>query len=161
MQDAVALVVDEQWTVSTSIRAHTAAMVGVCADDPSAASRETIMQIVEEGVTAAADDVTLLLAAVEWYTKCHASSDAIDLLHRVIKVQPANVVAANNLAMLLADERREFDQALGHIDKVLKRAGPAPEFLDTKGWILVQMNRAPEALPWLTKAAERSTFNVH
>ena len=157
-EEAVKLVSDNRWAVSIAIRAHTAAMVGVSASDLSRPYSETIMQIVNDGVTANRDDVTLMLAAAEWHTKCKSPSIAIDLLDHAVKVQPANVVAANNLAMLLADERRDFDQALGHIENVLKQAGPAPEFLDTKGWILVQMNRAQEALPWLRKAAERSSL---
>ena len=157
VEAAIELVTDENWSVNTSIRAHTVAIVGVSAAHLSAASRATIMQIVEDGVAATSDDVTLLLAAGEWYTKCQESSVAIDLLLRAVAVQPANVVAANNLAMLLADERGDFEQALSYIENVLKQAGPVPEFLDTKGWILVQMNRAQEALPWLMKAAERSS----
>lgn len=157
-EEAVRLVADNSWAVRMAIRAHTAAMVGVSANDLSQPNSEAITQIVNDGVTANHDDVTLMLAAAEWHTKCKSPSVAIDLLDHAVKVQPANVVAANNLAMLLADERRDFDQALGHIENVLKQAGPAPEFLDTKGWILVQMNRAQEALPWLTRAAERSSL---
>jgi tetratricopeptide (TPR) repeat protein len=81
----------------------------------------------------------------------------MELLHRVVALQPGNVIAANNLAMMLADESRDFQQAIKYIDDVLERSGPVAEFLDTKGWILVQMNRAEEALPWLTEAADRST----
>lgn len=82
---------------------------------------------------------------------------AIQLLRRAVAAKPSNVVAANNLAMLLADDARELEQALQCIDKVLQQAGPVAEFLDTKGWILVQMDRAEEALPWLAEAAERAT----
>ncbi len=157
VEDAVELVADEQWSVSTAIRAHTAAIVGVSAAHLPATSKATIMQIIEDGVTAANDDVTLLLAAGEWYTKCQATCAAIETLRRAVTLQPDNVVAANNLAMLLADERGDFEQALKYIDNVLQQTGPVSEFLDTKGWILVQMNRAEEALPWLTQAAERSS----
>jgi exosortase len=155
--DAVELVTDDNWAVGASIRAHTAAMVGVNAEHLSQGVRETITRFVDEGVKSASDDITLMLAAAEWYTKCASTAGAIELLARVIKLQPGNVVAANNLAMLLADDERDFDQALKYIENVLQRVGPAPEFLDTKGWILVRMNRAQAALPWLTEAAERSS----
>jgi tetratricopeptide (TPR) repeat protein len=157
VENAVAIVGDERWSVSTASRARAAAIVGVNAVDLSAASKTSIMQIVEEGVTTTNDDVALLLAAVEWYTKCQASSAAIEMLQRVVTLQPDNVVAANNLAMLLADEQCDFEQALEYIDNVLKQSGAVSEFLDTKGWILVRMNRAEEALPWLTKAADGSS----
>ncbi len=156
VERAVKLLTDERWSVSTPVRAYTAAIVGVSSVNLPTASKATIMQVIEDGVPAISDDVSLLLAAAEWYTTCQATSAAMELLQRAVTLQPENVVAANNLAMLLADERCDFEQALGCIDNVLKRAGPVSEVLDTKGWILVQMNRAEEALPWLTKAAERS-----
>ncbi len=81
----------------------------------------------------------------------------IGLLQRVVAAEPHNVVVANNLAMLLADEAKEFEQALQCIDRVLERTGPVAEFLDTKGWILVQMDRAAEAIPWLTEAMARAS----
>jgi tetratricopeptide (TPR) repeat protein len=80
----------------------------------------------------------------------------IGLLQRVVAAEPHNVVVANNLAMLLADEAKEFEQALQCIDRVLERTGPVAEFLDTKGWILLQMDRAAEAIPWLTEATARA-----
>ena len=58
--------------------------------------------------------------------------------------------------MLLAEEGRDFQRALRHIDHVLKQTGPVSEFLDTKGWILVQMNRAEDALVWFNRALESS-----
>jgi exosortase len=157
VERAIELITDEQWSVSQPMRAHTAAIVGVSADDLSAETKATLMQIIEEGVAGTSDDVPLLLAAVEWYTKSQITSIAMELLHRVVALQPENVIAANNLAMMLADDSRDYQQAIKYIDDVLERSGPVAEFLDTKGWILVQMNRAEEAIPWLTEAADRST----
>ena len=153
-EQAVHRIADERWAVSPPLRAHTAAMVGVSATDLSDNSRAAIMRIVEEGVAAASDDEALLLAAAEWSTKCQATSSAMEMLRRAVIVQPRNVVAANNLAMLLAVEGRDFELALEYIDSVLRQTGPVSEFLDTRGWILVQMNRAEEAIPWLIRAVD-------
>jgi exosortase len=158
-ETAVRLVRSKQWPASVPMRAHTAAMVGVAATDLTAAAKDAISQIVTAGVATAKDDVTLLLAAAEWLAKCQAASEAMKLLQRAIVLQPDNVVAANNLAMLLADSRNDFDQAMKHIDGVLERSGPVAEFLDTKGWILVLMDRAQEALPFLNEAARRRNTN--
>ncbi len=153
---AVELVADEGWSVDTAVRAHTAAVVGVHAAELSAASRATIMEMVKNGVKTVREDAVLLLAAEQWFTKCQDMSAALEMLQRAVAVQPDNVIAANNLAMLLVDEGRDFEQALRYIDDVLRRTGPVAEFLDTRGWILVQMRRAEEALPWLTRAVEGS-----
>ncbi|WP_250933656.1 tetratricopeptide repeat protein [Aporhodopirellula aestuarii] len=157
VHDALELIADDSWSVSAPIRAHTAAIVGANAANLSTASKATIMQIVQDGTTAASDDATLLMAAVQWYTRCQSTSDAMELLKRVVALQPENVIAANNLAMMLADEGCEFERAIECIDNALKQTGPVAEFLDTKGWILVQMNRSEEAIPWLIKAVEQSS----
>ncbi|TWT83603.1 Transmembrane exosortase [Planctomycetes bacterium CA13] len=157
VDNAVELIASERWSVDTSVRAHTAAIVGISAATLSNASKATIMQIVQDEIAKTSDDVPLLLAAAKWYTKCQATSNALEMLRRVVTLQPENVVAANNLAMMLADEGCDFEGAIEHIDNALKQTGPIAEFLDTKGWILVQMNRAEDAIAWLTKAAEHSS----
>ncbi|PAY21305.1 hypothetical protein CKO51_01635 [Rhodopirellula sp. SM50] len=149
---AVTLVADPRWTVNTSLRAHTAAVIAVSTDDLSAAHQAILEPIIAGGVTEAVDDPTLLMAIVAWHTHHQRQTAAMDLLDRAVARHPDHVVAANNLAMLLAEEGRDFQRALRHIDHVLKQTGAVPEFLDTKGWILVRMNRAEDALEWFNRA---------
>ncbi|MDV6029939.1 MAG: tetratricopeptide repeat protein [Phycisphaera sp. RhM] len=149
---AVTLVADPRWTVNTSLRAHTAAVIAVSTDDLSSAHQATLEPIIEHGMSEAVDDSTLLMAIVAWHMHHQRRTAAIELLDRAVTRHPDNVVAANNLAMLLAEEGRDFQRALRHIDHVLKQTGPVPEFLDTKGWILVRMNRAEDALEWFHRA---------
>jgi exosortase len=137
-------------------RAHTAAMVGVYGGQLNSEDQTKIDVIIAAGLASDEKDVGLLLAAAEWYTASRATVLAIDCLTQAVELQPDNVIAANNLAMLLADEQQEFEQALATIERVLQRTGPVPEFLDTKGWILVQMDRVSEAIPWLNQAMEVS-----
>ncbi len=153
---AVALVADPRWTVDTSLRAHTAAVIAVSTTGLSPALQATLEPIIQRSVSEAVDDPPLLMAIVAWHTQHQRKTAAIELLDRAVTRHPDNVVAANNLAMLLAEEGRDFQRALRHIDHVLKQTGPVSEFLDTKGWILVQMNRAEDALVWFNRALESS-----
>lgn len=154
--EAVALISDQRWSVDSCVRARTAAIAGLTAADLSDTAQATIMQLIEDGVAAAGDDVSLLLAAAEWYTRCQATSRALEMLRRAVALDPKHLVAANNLAMLLASENRDCDQALQTIEDILQRTGPVAQFLDTKGWILVQMNRAEEAIACLAEADRRT-----
>ena len=89
------------------------------------------------GVETANDDVTLLLAAAEWFTKCRAAAPAVELLQRAVVLQPENVVAANNLAMLLADSNRDFDLAIDNGVLAIDMAGPHGlvwDLCEAAGW---------------------------
>ncbi|QDV40957.1 Transmembrane exosortase [Stieleria neptunia] len=149
---AVALVSDPRWTVNTSLRAHTAAVIAVSTTEWSPADQATLEPIIQRGVIEAVDDPALLMAIVAWHTHHRRKTAALELLDRAVTRHPDNVVAANNLAMRLAEEGRDLQRALRHIDDVLKQTGPVSEFLDTKGWILVQMDRAEDALVWFRRA---------
>lgn len=153
--EALIQIASERWKASLPVRAHTAAMIGVSAPELTGRHRANITRWVSFGVEHADQDVRLLLAAAEWFSKCDSIPRALQVLERAVELQPDNVIAANNLAMLLADSKRDFAQALAYIDGVLEQSGPAAEFLDTKGWILVLMDRADEALPILNSAVDR------
>ena len=139
------------------LRAHTAAIVGVSAQALSAEASQTIERIVAQGLEASQDDVTVLLGAAEWYAKLQSPAAAMKILTRALTVEPGNPVAANNLAMLLADQVGDYEQALRHINGVLAQTGPVAEFLDTKGWILLQMKLPGEAIQWLGRAIAEPT----
>ncbi len=67
---------------------------------------------------------------------------------------PANVVAANNLASMLATYR-EDPEALARASRVAKRlkGTKTPEFMDTYGWIALREGRVQEALDYLIPSA--------
>ncbi|WP_182864768.1 archaeosortase/exosortase family protein [Rhodopirellula sp. JC639] len=161
-EEAVTLVAAPGWAVDASLRAHTAAVVGVSAVELSPSLAARLEPIIRGGQSRAIGDTTLLTAIVDWYTRRQRPAAAMELLDRAVTADPQNVIAANNLAMLLADQAGDGprtqprSRALKLIDHVLEQTGPQPAFLDTKGWILVQMDRADEALPLLKQAADAS-----
>lgn len=151
-EEAIACLSDPRWPAGASLRAHTAAVVGVHAGNLSDASKAMLEAIMQRASKETSNDTTLLLAMVTWYSHCNDTTAAKQLLEHAVAAQPGNVIAGNNLAMLLADEGNDFDRALACIDKVLEITGPVTEFLDTKGWILVQMDRSSEAISLLKEA---------
>ena len=66
----------------------------------------------------------------------------------------------NNLAYFLVEQDKDIDEALGFIDKAIELfeerypGEENPNFLDTRGWILVKLGRCAEAVPVLERAAE-------
>lgn len=65
------------------------------------------------------------------------NQEAIRLFRRTLELAPRNLLAMNNLAMLLAAVPQGRAEALACIDRALAIAGSEPELLDSKAWILL------------------------
>ncbi len=75
---------------------------------------------------------------------------AISLFEAVIRQDPKNVVALNNLAWAYQHEKDE--RALATAERAYQLAGTSPGILDTLGWILLEKGDTARALPLLQKA---------
>jgi Flp pilus assembly protein TadD len=58
------------------------------------------------------------------------------------------------MAWTLSESQGRYDEALARINEVLQRVGKAPQFLDTRGVILIRLNRLDEAIQDLQTAAD-------
>jgi len=81
------------------------------------------------------------------------STKAIDAYKKIVKLMPNDVVALNNLAILLGEEPDGTAEALSLIDQAIRIAGKQPLLLDSKAAILMIANRLDEAIPILEIAA--------
>lgn len=90
-------------------------------------------------------------ASARYFQNRPAEGD--ELSRRALRVDPRNVVTLNNLATILGERRDRAEEALQLIDRALDIAGVQPALLDTKGTILLTLDRADEALPLLESAA--------
>ncbi len=80
------------------------------------------------------------------------SSEAAALYERTLKLKPAHVGALNNLASLLSEQSSGRAQALEYVDQAIRIGGRQPEFLDTKGVILLETGKVAEAALLLEQA---------
>jgi putative PEP-CTERM system TPR-repeat lipoprotein len=76
---------------------------------------------------------------------------AISLLEGVIKQNPNNPVALNNLAW--AYQQEKDPRALGTAEQAFKVGGENPGVMDTLGWMLVEQGNTARGLPLLQKAS--------
>ena len=81
------------------------------------------------------------------------SDDAIAVYEGMLERDPNNLVAANNLAMLLANNRTDA-ASLERAEKLTEQFAKTdnPAFLDTYGWVLYKRGRYAEAVAVLEKA---------
>jgi tetratricopeptide (TPR) repeat protein len=95
----------------------------------------------------------------------HRADDAIAIYRKLVGLQPENVEALNNLATMLGESPDQLPEALKHIDDAIALVGPQPDLLDTKGTILVALDRAKEGVELLSAAASAPNgdprFHLH
>lgn len=99
------------------------------------------------------DNAELLTALATLRLVQQQAEAACQLYRAVLRLQPDQVLALNNLACLLADQPAHRAEALQHIDRAIELSGPQATLYDSKGMILVGLDRADEALGFLEKAA--------
>ncbi|MBI4715761.1 MAG: tetratricopeptide repeat protein, partial [Nitrospirae bacterium] len=113
--------------------------------------------ILERGVKAnpKADDLRTLLAMA--YGEAGRPDQAIAAYEAVLKNNPKAALAANNLAVLLAEKKGDpasLRRAL-ELTREFEKTVSNPLFLDTLGWVYVKMGQNEEALRVLRKAVKQ------
>ncbi len=74
-------------------------------------------------------------------------TEARPLYEQVLRIQPDQATALNNLAYLLAEEGSELDTALTLAQRAKQRAPNDPMISDTLGWIYIKKGLANNAVP--------------
>ncbi|MBN9518396.1 tetratricopeptide repeat protein, partial [bacterium] len=107
---------------------------------------------IDAAVAAAPQSVGLLVLKADLYQFQERFADAVAVYREVLRRDPRQVVALNNLAYLLAVRGGRPDEALALIDAGLAVTGPHPDLLDTRGVVLTRAGRADEAAADLARA---------
>jgi Flp pilus assembly protein TadD len=76
---------------------------------------------------------------------------AIAVLQDILKANPNNAVALNNLAW--AYQQEKDPRALATAEQALQVTRDSPAVMDTLGWLLVEQGNTQRAVPLLQKAA--------
>ncbi len=113
--------------------------------------------LLESGLASRPDssDLGMLLASA--YEQDNQVDKAIQVYEKLLQKNPNAMLAANNLAYLLADKKGDpasLEKALGlaqDFDKRLRN----PFFLDTLGWVYIKLGQEEVALGLLKEAVEK------
>ncbi len=99
------------------------------------------------------DGATMLrLALAALRMRQERFNDAASIYREVLQQDPSNVVAMNNLANLLALQKKQLDEALRLVEKAIALAGPLPTLLDSRASIYLALGKPQEALADLEQA---------
>jgi len=84
-------------------------------------------------------------------------ADAERDYRNALAIDPQQPIAANNLAFLLADEKRMLDEALDLAKKAVQLTSNSPTTLDTLAWVHRARGELPAAVEILQPLAETAT----
>ncbi|MEK9141523.1 MAG: tetratricopeptide repeat protein, partial [Nitrospirota bacterium] len=116
------------------------------------------VQVLEEGLKAnpESEELYMLLASA------HSEQGQIDLAmaayETTLRLNPRNLLAANNLAVLLVDHKRDPSslQRAFALSRDFERDAPHPFFIDTLGWVRFKMGQQEEAIRLMKQAVSKS-----
>ena len=74
------------------------------------------------------------------------ADQAQPIYEQILKIEPDNPVALNNLAYLKAEKGIDLDQAQTMAQRARQKAPNMPEITDTLGWIYIKRNLSEEAV---------------
>jgi tetratricopeptide (TPR) repeat protein len=97
------------------------------------------------------NNILLICRAMVAHLKCRYD-DEIRFYRELLRRQPANAVALNNIAWSLSEGVNQPDEALTFIDALIQQGGRSAQSLDTRGMILSRLGRHEEAIRDLMEA---------
>lgn len=125
------------------------------------------IQILKEALTANASSEELHMSLASMLADRGLVDEAIASYETVLRMNPRNILSANNLATLLADHKQDpphLERAF-LLSRDFEKEAPHPLFLDTVGWVRLRMGHMEEALRLIkqavSKAPELPTLNYH
>jgi tetratricopeptide (TPR) repeat protein len=99
------------------------------------------------------------------YNRAGRDEDARKTYEEVIKLQPDNVEALNNLAYLKADDGVDLDQALAYAQRAQQKRPNDPNVIDTLALIYIRKNLTDDSVRMLrdlvSKTPGNATFHLH
>jgi putative PEP-CTERM system TPR-repeat lipoprotein len=117
-----------------------------------AGKSEQAEQLAQQWLKRHPGDATFRMYLAGAYLGQHKTDLAIAQYQQVVKIQPGQVMALNNLAALLME--KNDPSAFGYAQRAYSLQPANPVVMDTLGWGLLQQGKLQEALPLLKQAAQ-------
>jgi tetratricopeptide (TPR) repeat protein len=125
------------------------------------------IQVIQAGLKANPDSEELHMLLASAYSNGGQIDPAITAYGAALRLNPRNVLAANNLAVLLVDYKGDSQnlQKAFALSRDFEKEAPHPLFLDTLGWVHLKMGQQEDAIRLMKHAVAKSpeipTLNYH
>jgi tetratricopeptide (TPR) repeat protein len=111
-------------------------------------------RIIDAARAAVANDPDLLYYVAHLYQRIDQPQITEQVLEEVMKLDPKNAPAGNDLGYTWADAGKNLERAEALIRIAVDAEPDNPSYLDSLGWVLYKRSRFDEASKLLTQAAE-------
>ncbi len=129
------------------------------------AELKTAVDYYRKAVALTPDNPGLLVKLGQALEVLDQTPEARTHYEKVLRLEPDNVIALNNVAYLKAEEGTDLDGALTLAQKAKQQQPHNPEVADTLGWIYIKKNLPDEALrifnDVVKKNPENAIFRMH
>lgn len=99
------------------------------------------------------------------YEKKGKAYEALPIYEEIMKRDPENAVALNNVAFIMAENGNDLDRALNLATKARQKMPNNPDVSDTLGWIYIKKNLSDQAIMIFRDLSEkyptRATYRYH
>lgn len=125
------------------------------------------VHVLEEGLKANPESEELHMLLASAHSEQGQIDLAIDAYETTLRLNPRNLLAANNLAVLLVDYKSDPSslQRAFSLSRDFEKEAPHPLFIDTLGWVRFKMGQQEEAIRLMkdavSKSPEMSVLNYH
>jgi tetratricopeptide (TPR) repeat protein len=90
--------------------------------------------------------ISILMSLGDLRTSQERPGDSAELYREVLKQDPNNAAAMNNLAVLLALQKKDLQEAQSLIERAISLKGPFPALLDSRASVYLAIGKPQEAL---------------
>ncbi len=115
------------------------------------------IRVYQQALETLPKDTQLMAKLAKIYERQDNHEKAMSIYENILAIEPDNALAANNLAVMLADKKGD-PASLQRAKKLALRFEQSsnPGFLDTIGWIYYKTGEVEKALPILEKVVEKA-----
>ncbi len=144
-EEALGIIESEQNTAPPLQLGRTCGIV-MKSRDATPAQQQRAEKVLQNALKRSDRPDSLLLITADAYIRLGRYDVAEDIYRKAIEENPQHAVAMNNLAVLLALQKRQLDEALKLINKALEIAGPEPAMIDSRATVYIAMGESNKAL---------------
>lgn len=119
-----------------------------------AASREAVEPVLRRMIEIKPDNVDALAALGVILQSMGCSTDALPLYEKAIQLDPGRVTVLNNLAWILCEDLKKYDQALRFADQAIQKRPDYFDAYDTRGVIYFRLNQLDKSLADLARCVD-------
>jgi tetratricopeptide (TPR) repeat protein len=112
------------------------------------------LELIEKAAAQDGGSTRVLLIRADFQIALEQFGEVETLYRKVLDDDPDDVIAMNNLAVLLALEGKQLDEALRLIDRAIELAGAGPTMLDSRATVHLARKELPKALADMEGALE-------